>query len=791
VAARPLPAASLSFVLGAGLGGWLPQEPVAWAWAAASLLTIWSILLLAGRLVAGQRLGLAAFAVLGILRCQGDLAPLYAGAGVIPEGEATAIGRVATPAQFREGETLLRLERVRLRREGEGASALALPLQVAVAGECERYAVGDIVAARGSVRAIRGDRNLGWFPAPVVPRGSRVAGRLSANSPAWVRRIGHDPGDGPEATVLRWRAAADRFWNGRPGGAAPILNALTTGERAGIPADVQQAFTRSGLAHVLAISGMNVGVLAALVFVALRRLLALCPPIVLRLPAQPLAAGLTLPALWFFLLFSGGQIPVGRAVLSSGAASVAALAWRRIAPDDALAAAALGIVAADPRSLFSASFQLSFVATAALLLVAPYLLSHADEGLERRWPARLRRAARTLFVASLAASAATAPLVAFHFQQVSLAGVPANLVAVPLAGFIVLPAAWLSLAAAALPQAVAEAMAGAALFSADWLITVAKWFAAPSWASVATARPPPLLTLLSLGLVAIALTPSSGRLRLGRAVALVAVAASAGWWAIAAHPRGLLVLFLDVGQGLSAVIRAPGGATVLYDAGPRWRAYDAGDRIVVPALRKLGTWRLDAFSISHGHPDHSGGSEAVRRAFGRVETIAEACAPAAGGDCVLGGMEFRVLNPRQDSPGRGDENDRSLALLLSLGGTGVVLTGDAGPATAASIAAAAGPRPSRLALQAPHHGSSPEMCRRLAETLRPEVSVIPVGRNGYGHPRAGAVAALEESGRVLRTDRDGAVFLSSDGESLSVRTWRELSLGRSWTERLRWLAAGW
>jgi competence protein ComEC len=128
---------------------------------------------------------------------------------------------------------------------------------------------------------------------------------------------------------------------------------------------------------------------------------------------------------------------------------------------------------------------------------------------------------------------------------------------------------------------------------------------------------------------------------------------------------------------------------------------------------------------------------------------------------------------------------------VTFGDTGIVLTGDAGPEASRAIAVAARTHPRHIALQAPHHGSSPEACGILAAALQPEVSVIPVGRNSYGHPKAGAVAALATGGRVLRTDRDGAVFIHSDGRGLAVRSWRDLSLGRTGPERLRWLAAGW
>ncbi|MHB8834774.1 MAG: ComEC/Rec2 family competence protein, partial [Candidatus Methylomirabilia bacterium] len=234
------------------------------------------------------------------------------------------------------------------------------------------------------------------------------------------------------------------------------------------------------------------------------------------------------------------------------------------------------------------------------------------------------------------------------------------------------------------------------------------------------------------------------------------------------------------------------------DAGPRWRDYDAGERIVVPALRRLGLTDLETLAISHPHPDHDGGVAAVRRELGVGRTWGGegALAPVRGNEFALAaGVRVRILNPGSAGTGAAEKgaaaNDRSLALSLSFEDTCLVLTGDAGPAQAADLAAAAKPLPSHVALVAPHHGGSPEACRLLSEAIRPEVSVISVGRNTYGHPRAAAVAALGNTGRVLRTDRAGAIFLRSDGQRWEVRTWRELSSGRTWAERVRWLVAGW
>ncbi len=795
---RPVLTASIAFIVGVAFGAWLPQEPAAWGWAAAAVIAVWAVLFVAGRFAAGSLAGLAAFVVVGIFRLQSDLAPLYAGSDPHSEGDAVADGRIARPAEIREGEMVLHLERARLRGNGFTVR-LELPLQIIVPAGGDLYAVGDLVTVRGRLRNIRGDRNLGWFPGPIAVRGRRYAARLVVASAAWIRRDGHDPGRGPAAVVLRWRSAADAFWKARPGAAGQILNSLTTGERAGIPAEIQEAFKRSGLTHLLAISGMNVGFLAALVFLLLRRVLSLWEALALRFPIQPVAAVLTLPSLWFFMLFSGSQIPVGRAVLSSAAGLAAVILWRRVRPADAWALAAMAIVAWDPRALFSASFQLSFAAVAALMLVASRVMPamsnpvHADEGRLRR----LYRGARSLFVVSLAASAMTAPLVAFHFQQVSLVGPLANLLAVPFTGFVVLPAGWLALLANALWSPAGLYVASAAVWSAERLVEIAAWFALPPWSIFDTARPPLLLTLSLAALACVLLPRPTRRLRMWCVGGCAAVAVTGGGWAIATHRQQLLVAVLDVGQGLATAVMLPGGGSLLYDAGPRWRDYDAGERIVVPALRRLGVTSLETLAISHHHPDHDGGVDAVRRAF-PVDRIwcGEGASALVRGDGyrLAGGVNAVILNPPAAASftGKGTAaNDRSLALLLSWGDTGVVLTGDAGEQLLAGLEDAAARFPAHIALQVPHHGGSPDVCRMLSGALRPETSVISVGRNTYGHPKPGAVAALEASGRVLRTDRDGAVFIRSDGKRFEIRTWRELATGRTWSERLRWLVAGW
>ena len=266
MAARPLLAASLAFVCGAGLGAWLPQVPGAWAWAAATLLASWAALLCAGAQRAGSAAGLAVFAVLGVLRCQSRTGAAVRGRGA-DRGGGGRRGRAARrgrPSRARARRSCS--SRARGCAAAARPAALALPLQVVVAGACEGFEVGDLVVARGQ-RAAAARR-----PQPrLVPR----AGRAPAEP---LRGVAHRqlPGLGApgrprprERTASRGAALARGrapLLEARPGAPGAILDALTTGERAAIPRDVQEAFTGSGLAHVLAISGMNVAFLAALVF---------------------------------------------------------------------------------------------------------------------------------------------------------------------------------------------------------------------------------------------------------------------------------------------------------------------------------------------------------------------------------------------------------------------------------------------------------------------------------------------------------------------------------------------
>ncbi|MGH9142199.1 MAG: DNA internalization-related competence protein ComEC/Rec2, partial [Vicinamibacterales bacterium] len=588
------------------------------------------------------------------------------------------------------------------------------------------------------------------------------------------------------------RALADGVsrWSVRSGA---IVAAIVIGDRAGLDADVQRRLQEAGTYHVIAISGGNIAILAGLLLTAFRLAGWLGRTAMLS----------SMVALLAYAALVGHGASVDRATFMAVLYFGARAADQRSSPLNTLSLVAATLAVVDPLIVFDPAFLLTFGATLAILIVVPAATKDESAVPAARsflWP---------MFMASVAAEALLFPIGAVTFSRITFAGLALNFLAIPLmgiaqiAGMAVLPLALVSRHGAAAVGWVAYAGASGLVWSAD-LVRFAPALtyrvAPPSWIAVALYYGA-VVTRWWIATSRVQAVPRGGR---QAARCAGAVAAAAALW-ILVDPRTLRagrgdgrlhVTFLDVGQGDSAFVIFPGGATLLVDAGglTASAAFDIGDRVVAPVVRVAGFARIDYLALTHGDPDHVGGAMALLREFRPREvwegipvprfaplTELRVAAQASGarwanvyrGDrLTVDGVEVVARHPAPaDWERQKVRNDDSLVLELRWRDVSILLTGDIGKAVEHDVAMASGPARLRV-IKIPHHGSLTSSTPAFLVALHPRIAIVSAGRaNHFGHPVPEVLERYRSVGAdVFRTDRDGAVMVDTDGRSVNVRT---------------------
>ncbi|MDX2166367.1 MAG: DNA internalization-related competence protein ComEC/Rec2 [Deltaproteobacteria bacterium] len=576
--------------------------------------------------------------------------------------------------------------------------------------------------------------------------------------------------------------------------AVPIAAALLLGDMAGLDDAVRERFARAGVSHVLSISGLHIGLVAAAAFAALRWLLARSERLLLRGVVPHLATAASLLPVVLYGALAGDNVATRRAE-AMGVLVAAALLLERprdwLAP---LAAAAAGIALCTPGAPRDIGFQLSFAAVLGIVLGAPRLIAGFDAWAEAhllrlrdgRW-GWLRWVVVSQAVGACAVLATT-PLIAWHFNQMSLIAPLANPLVLPLLGGLTIGAGLLgTLAVAIAPPAVAPlfAVVDLAVRAADRLTA---WLAAWPLASVRVVTPSLLELALLYGLLGACLLRDSAwrrRTVLGCALALTV---DAGAWALArTAPGALRLTFVSVGQGDCTLVEFPAGHVLVVDGGGLGGHFDVGARVVAPQLWRRKIAHVDWLALTHPDFDHYGGLAFLTETFapralwwngsaGRGPSFASLhralaaggvalVEPPAGAAWSIDGVTLRVLHPPAERlPG---DNDDSLVLQLRYGGRAVLLPGDLEAAGEAALVQRWGATLASDVVKVPHHGSRTSSSAPWLRAVAPRLAVISAGadnRFGFPHPeveRAYARAGAE----IWRTDRDGAVSvtLSADG----------------------------
>lgn len=761
-------------------GGFLAPSRAGWS---AAALAGAGVLLWIALLTPSARIGgLAALLLLAGAGWHSDSSPLSFGP---PLGERLRFrGTVAEdPSAGRLGPRLL----VDLEAAAAGAagpwepSSGRLLLQV-LGAPLPAPARGDRVVFRARARRAEGLRNPGGegYAAYLARKG--VGGRASARWPGAVAFVAPGPG---APSWLRWRQwTSAELARAVPGQGGAVLRALSLGDRSGISPDTRETFRSAGTSHLLAISGLHLGVLALLLTPLLHRLLARIPGLALRHPVPPFARALTLPALIGYAGLSGFQASTLRALVMAGLLLAGMALSRPTSPLTLLAATALLLGIADPGALGDPGVHLSLAALGGLFWLAPRLERRITpaptplSALEVPGPARraARRAAhmgRKGFVAGAAATLATTPILFLHFGGASMAGLLLNALAVPIVGFFCLPLTLAGILLCSVWPAGAGPLWRLAGAAAEGLMTVQAGVAAhlPVLAS-------PLLGTPAAALGATCLVAAAGLALVGRRRARPAVVLliaglvlltgpqAARWAGEHLDPRTHLWV-LDVGQGQALALRFPGGRWTLVDAGGiAGSSFDVGRRVVVPALEHLGARRLWLAVSTHPHPDHLEGLASVIQ-WGRPTRLwlpggfqgdpryeaAEVAAQRVGSEVRWVGSDgasevvdgVRVAASWVPAT---RENDRSLVLRVTAPGGTFLMPGDL-ESEGQRLLLSTGLPAACDVLVAPHHGSASALWMPFLKAVRPRVVAVSAsGRPGLPAPQF--EEAVQRIGAELR-----------------------------------------
>lgn len=646
-----------------------------------------------------------------------------------------------------------------------------------------RFLTGDKVRLSAKVVVPAEYNNFGPAFSAAYLRSQRLHNLAFCKSALLVEKLGGAGSVSPARIASRLRQSMqdkiEAYFSDGPAGTlskpGAVLEALLLGERRRMDEDVTFVFQESGLLHLIAISGAHIGIISMLLL-GLFRLAGLAP--------RPSAAILIL-ILVFYSILVEGSASVLRATIMAVSFLLGRLIWREANIINSLAFSALILLLDNPFNLFDPGFQLTYAATLSIILFQPKFL---------RCLPRLPLKIGDMLALSAAAQVGVIPLVAAAFNRVALAPLVLNLAAVPLVA-VIMAAGYVFFPLAFAADVLAFPLAGVIKFLIALLLGISRLSEASSFFSYRVPNPSFLVVVGYYVFLLALLLPPKFRFQAPCFGVVWAV------WALVlalfpfpAAASNLRVTFLDVGQGDSILVEFPGREKMLVDGGGTpTGSFDPGERVVSPFLWRRGIKRLDMIVATHAHPDHIKGLAATARNFGPAElwesatsghgelhqNLLDALPDRAvhremrrGASRETAGVRIEVFHPYPGRPSSSQgENDRSLVLRLSRGRTSFLLAGDI-EREAENELAGEGSNMRSGVLKVPHHGSNSSSGVAFLGRVSPSIAVITVGRgNTYGFPQEEVLKRLRAVGAVIyRTDRDGAVEITSDGWSYAVRT---------------------
>ncbi len=560
-----------------------------------------------------------------------------------------------------------------------------------------------------------------------------------------------------------------------------LLKALLLGIRGDVSAPLAAQYAATGVNHILSVSGFHVGVIAVTLVALSTWLARWSQTLMLWVNVRRWSILSVLPLIYGYLLLTGMAPATVRSVLMLAAVCLTLVMEREHDYLDILILAAVALLASAPWLLFDISCQLSFLAIWGVIVLTPPLIAAAPVVVSP-WGQRLI----ALMAASMAAILVTAPVVAYYFHLFSVTGIVANLIVVPLMGYGAVVIGFAGLLWAPFVPVVAVLLFKVAGMLVDIANQGVRLLAyTPVWRGLSPSAIDVLLCLAAI-LAGVGLP---GKWRVSTMAALLVCGMTSHMLAEKSVAGTMRVTFLSVGQAESTVVQFPDGTTMLIDAGGSPIREDStwGERILVPALWRLGITRLDYLALTHPHDDHVGGAAYLLAAFPVGELwcgggsdakawhelaaaawrrqiplrVVDGSTPAL----MVGGVLIKPLWPLPEGIG-GDPNDRSLVMRLQWQAFSVLFAGDIGWEVADFLAQRYGAELASTVLKVPHHGSRHSSAPALYQAVQPRHAVISAGyQNRFGLPAAESLAALHDARvNLLRTDLDGTIQITASDE---------------------------
>jgi competence protein ComEC len=537
-----------------------------------------------------------------------------------------------------------------------------------------------------------------------------------------------------------------------------VLKAITIGARGDISDPQWQLYARTGTSHLMAISGLHIGLAASGAFVLAWGLLA---PFVRRRNVRDIALVIAIGLAFVYAELSGFAVPAKRAFLMALLVATAIILRRQITAQHVLGIVCMLVLASDPLSIYAPGFMLSFMAVA-LLLWSSLTFDPTDESMRRWHPSRLIANVRMLSRLQGVLLFGLMPMTIALFGRAAILAPVTNLLVVPVFNLATVPACLLGLLLDGPAAPAGDLLLSIALASVDVVLTiiatVGDWPIAAFEPSVSGVS----VLLVSGATVVWAILPAGWP---GRYLAFIALLATAIHKPASPAANCVDVHVLDVGQGLGVVLRTQNHVLV-YDTGPSFQSGSSTANLVIePFLRSFGLISIDMLVVSHADLDHSGGVEWLAGSIGFEQLkLGEPLGETrpTGTPCISGegwqwdGVRFEFLHP--DRSGQWQGNDASCVLLVTAGEHKLLIPGDIESKAERSVTTRHDLLPVDLVV-VPHHGSKTSSGARFSGRLRPDIAVVSAGyHNRWGFPKPDVVARWRSVGaQVVTTARSGAV----------------------------------